>query len=63
MIIEEYFYLFLIGTIYCDPSSERPCRDGSDEGSHYMFLGRINKSKSLIITKNSLISRALGQLR
>ena len=44
MIIEGYFFLFLIGTMYCDPSSELSCRDGSDEGSHYMFLGKINKS-------------------
>ena len=33
MIIEGYF-LFLIETICCDPSSESSHRDGSDEGSH-----------------------------
>ena len=40
MIIERYFFLFLIETIYCDTSSRR---DGSDEGSQHMFLCQINK--------------------
>ena len=52
------FFLFLIETICCDPSSERSRRDGSDEVSHRIFLCRINK-KTLIITKYSHLSRAL----
>ena len=32
------FFLFLIETIYCDPSSEPSGRDGSDEGSQHMFF-------------------------
>ena len=52
-------FLFLIETISCDPSSEPSNQDGSDEGSQYMFLCRINKF-SLIITKYSLISYALS---
>ena len=31
-------FLFLIETIWCDPSSELSCRDGSDEESQYMFF-------------------------
>ena len=38
MITEEYFFLFLIETICCDPHLT-----GSDEGSQRMFLCRINK--------------------
>ena len=37
MIIEGYFFLFLIETICYDPSSEPSRRDGSDEGSQRMF--------------------------
>ena len=37
------FFLFLIETIGCDPSSEPSHRDGSDEGSQHMVLCRINK--------------------
>ena len=38
MITKGYFFLFLIATICCDPLSEPPHRDGSDEGSQYMYL-------------------------
>ena len=37
-------------------------RDGSDEGSQLMFLCRMNKNISLIITKFSLLPRALRYL-
>ena len=43
MIIEG-FSLFLIETIYCDPSSELSHQDSSDEGSQLMFLRRTNKN-------------------
>ena len=43
-MITEIIFLFLIGTICCDPSSEPSQRDGSDEGSQHMFLCRINKN-------------------
>ena len=43
-VIEGYFFLFLIKTICCDPSSELSCRDGSDEGSQHTFLCRTNKN-------------------
>ena len=57
MVIERYFFLFLIATMCCDHSSE-PCqRDGSVDGSQHRVLSRINKSYLLIITKYSL-SRA-----
>ena len=32
MIIERFFFLFLIETVCCDPSSELSQRDSSDEG-------------------------------
>ena len=44
IIIEGYFFLFLIESICCDPSSEPSHRDGSDEGSQHIFLCRINKT-------------------
>ena len=44
MITERLFFLFLIETICCDPSSELSRRDGSDEGSQHMVLCRINKN-------------------
>ena len=37
MIIEGKFFLFLIETICCEPSSEPSRREGPDEGSHHMF--------------------------
>ena len=43
MIIEGYFFLFLIETICCDPSSELSSRDGSDEGSQHMFYAELIK--------------------
>ena len=43
MITEGYFFLFLVETICCDPSSEPSRRDGSGNGSQRMFLCRINK--------------------
>ena len=43
-VFDDNFILFLIETICCDPSSEPSHRDGSDEGSHHMFLWRINKN-------------------
>ena len=30
--------------MYCDPSSEPSCEDGSDEGSQNIFLCRVNKN-------------------
>ena len=44
MKIEGLFFIFLIKTICCDPSSEPSFQDGSDEGSQYMFLCRTNKN-------------------
>ena len=38
MIIVGKFFLFLIETICCDPSSEPSRQDGSDEGSQHMVL-------------------------
>ena len=38
MIIEGYFFFFLIETLCCDPSSELAQSDGSDEGLYHMFL-------------------------
>ena len=42
MIIEGLFFLFLIETICCDPSSEPSLRDGSDGGSQYVFIQMQN---------------------
>ena len=44
MIIEGKFFLFLIETICCDPSSEPSHQDGSNEGSQYTVLCRIKKN-------------------
>ena len=44
MIIEGQFFLFLIETICCDPSSEPSHRDSSDEESQHMFICKINKN-------------------
>ena len=55
MVIEGKYFLFLIETICCDPSSELSRRDSSDERDHNMFLCRIN-------IKYSLLSRALPLL-
>ena len=44
MILVRYFLLFLILTIYRDPSSEPSPQDGSDEGSKHMFLCQINQN-------------------
>ena len=38
------FFLFLIETISCDPSSEPSRQDDSDEGWQHMFLCRLNKN-------------------
>ena len=45
MITEVFFFLFLIETICCDPSSEPSRQVGSDERSNHTFLCRINKKK------------------
>ena len=37
ILTKEYFFLFLIETIYCDPSSEVSRQEGSDEGSQHML--------------------------
>ena len=48
------FFLFLMETICCDPSSEPSRRDGSDEGLQHMFSCRINnKKKHLLISSNT----------
>ena len=57
MIIERHFFLFLIESICCDPSSEPSRRDGSDKGSQHMFVCRMKKKIVRIITKYSLLSR------
>ena len=44
MIISGKFFLFLIKTVYCDPSSELSRQDDSDTGSQHMVLCRINKN-------------------
>ena len=54
------FFLFLIETIFCGPSSELSLQYNSDDGSQHMFLCRINEKSSLIITKYSLLSRTLN---
>ena len=36
--------MFLHGDINCDPSLEPPCRDGSNEGSKFVFSLRGGKS-------------------
>ena len=41
------FFLFLMETICCDPSSEPSRRDGSDEGLQHMFSCRINNKKKI----------------
>ena len=53
------FFLFLIETICCVPSSEPSCQDGSDEVSQHMFFNAELTKLSLIIIKYSLLSRAL----
>ena len=58
MITERQCFLFLIKTICCDPSSEPPRQDGSDEGSQHMFLCRINK-KFPLLSPNTPSNRAL----
>ena len=35
--IQRYFSLFLIESIYCDPSLEPSRRDGSNDGSQNVF--------------------------
>ena len=37
MITEGYFFLFLIESIFRDPSSEPSCQDSLDKGSQHMF--------------------------
>ena len=37
------FFLFLSGTLCCDPSSEPSQRDGSAEGSQHMFCVKLTK--------------------
>ena len=44
MITEGNFFLLVIKTMHCDPSSELFRQDSSDEGSQPMFLCRINKN-------------------
>ena len=64
MTMDGQFILFLIETICCDSSSEPSCPDelshgdGSGEGSQYVLM-QFYKKLSLIITKYSLLSRAL----
>ena len=41
MIIEGSFFLFLIETICCNPSSEPSRRDGSDEGHNIHFCAEL----------------------
>ena len=41
MISEGYFFLFLIETICCDPSSEPSQKDSSDEGSQHRVLEMV----------------------
>ena len=48
MITEGIFFLFLIETIYNDPSSEPSRSDGSDEGLQHMFLCRFNQNYPLL---------------
>ena len=43
MVIEGYFFLFLITTRCCDPSSELS-GDSLDEGSQHTFLCIINEN-------------------
>ena len=43
MIIEGLFFLFLVETICCDPSSEPSCQGGSDEVAEHLFSCRISK--------------------
>ena len=51
-------FLFLHETICCDPSSEPSRRDGSGEGNNICFIHNSPKL-SVIITKYSLLSRAM----
>ena len=51
-------FLFLIETICCDPSYGPSHQDGSDEGSQHVFM-QTKQKLSLIITKYSILSRAL----
>ena len=44
MITEGYFFLFLIETVCCDPSSEPSHQNSSDEGSQHIMLCGINKN-------------------
>ena len=43
MIINGYFFFFLIETICCDPSSEPSRQDGSDEGLQHSFYSELTK--------------------
>ena len=47
-LLRDNFFLFLIETICCDPSSGPSHRDGSDEGSQHMFISRTNKNYPLL---------------
>ena len=61
MIIEGYFFLFLMETICSDPLSELSQQDNSDEGSQHMFYAESTK---LIPTCHQILplSRALGEM-
>ena len=49
-IIQRYFFLFLKENICCDTSLEPSRRDGSNDGSQYMFLWRNTANYPLNIS-------------
>ena len=55
-------FLFLIETIFCEPSSEPLHRDGSDEGSQLMFICRTDKIIPNYHQIHVLSSRPLGHM-
>ena len=62
-IFGDIFSYFSSETICCEPSSEPSLRDGSDEGPYHVvffcFFLQNQQKLSPIITKYSLLSRAL----
>ena len=71
MIIEGWFLLFLMETVYCDLLSKPSCQDSSDEGSsepshrnssdegsqHVFYAEQL----TLFITNYPLLSRVLSE--
>ena len=61
MIIEVIFFYFSLKPICCDPSSEPSGRDGSDDGSQYMFYTKLTKIVPNYHQIPTLLSKALNR--